>query len=122
MDRFAFVLQNRYAGAVLPSAVGIAVSESSKIVHERSSAYACCACRYVQEIADDHIIVQLASIVKGRVSIFDSAEEPQALKGFAERFKEGQAIKCRISQVAHSMLVSCTCVKCDSRQCWHTTF
>lgn len=66
--------------------------------------------RYVQEIADDYLVVQLASTIKGRVSILDSAEEPQDLTDFPERFKEGQPIQCRISQVTcttHVSIVSC---------------
>lgn len=56
-------------------------------------------CRYIQEIGDDYLLVQLGSTIKGRVSILDSAEEPQDVANFSERFTEGQAIQCRISQV-----------------------
>ena len=59
-----------------------------------------CTCRYVQEVADDHLMVQLASTIKARLSIFDSAEEPQELSQFPQGFREGQPLKCRISQVS----------------------
>ncbi len=57
-------------------------------------------CRYVQEVAEQHLVVQVSSAIKGRVSILDSAEEPEALSEFSQQFKEGQPIQCRVSQVA----------------------
>ena len=56
-------------------------------------------CRYVQEVAEQHLVVQISSAIKGRVSVLDSAEEPEDLSEFTQRFKEGQPIQCRVSQV-----------------------
>ncbi|KAL0048743.1 hypothetical protein WJX82_009925 [Trebouxia sp. C0006] len=54
---------------------------------------------YVQEVAEQHLVVQISSAIKGRVSVLDSAEEPEQLSEFTQRFKEGQPIQCRVSQV-----------------------
>ena len=53
----------------------------------------------MQEVAEQHLVVQISSAIKGRVSILDSAEEPEQLSEFSHRFKEGQPIQCRVSQV-----------------------
>ena len=72
-------------------------------------------CRYVQEVAEQHLVVQISSAIKGRVSVLDSAEEPEQLSEFTQRFKEGQPIQCRVSQVYlkfwHTLhlLVNVTC-------------
>lgn len=47
-------------------------------------------------------MVQISSAIKGRVSILDSAEEPEQLSQFLQRFKEGQPIQCRVSQVVQA--------------------
>jgi acylphosphatase len=81
-------------------------------------------CRYVQEVAEQHLVVQISSAIKGRVSVLDSAEEPEQLSEFTQRFKEGQPIQCRVSQVYlkfwHTLhlLVNVTCTSIQSlRRC-----
>lgn len=60
-------------------------------------------------MADEYLTVQISSALKGRVSIFDSADEPDKLTEFAQRFTEGQPIECRVSQVAWLNMVRSTC-------------
>ena len=69
----------------------------------------------MQEVAEQHLVVQISSAIKGRVSVLDSAEEPGDLSEFTQRFKEGQPIRCRVSQVGlkfwhnSQQLVNVTC-------------
>ena len=58
------------------------------------------ACRYVQEVHDQHLLVQISTAIKSRISIFDSADDPEELSQFAQRFTPGQPIQCRVSQVS----------------------
>ena len=55
--------------------------------------------RYVQEVAEQHLVVQVSSAIKGRVSILDSADEPADITPLSQRFAEGQPIQYRVSQV-----------------------
>lgn len=50
-------------------------------------------------MADEHVVVQLSSALKGRLSILDSADELDKLSSFTKQFAEGQPIECRVSQV-----------------------
>lgn len=88
----------------------------------------CLLCyRYVQEVADEHVAVQISSALKGRISILDSADEPDKLNSFAQQFTEGQPIQCRVSQVQspESTLNHSTCLNmgpsiilcCNALQC-----
>lgn len=43
--------------------------------------------------------MQISSALKGRISILDSADEPDKLSSFTQQFAEGQPIQCRVSQV-----------------------
>ena len=66
-------------------------------------------CRYVQEVHDQHLLIQLSSAIRSRVSVFDSAEDPEQLSQFAERFSQGQPIQCRVSQVSFDLLHALRC-------------
>lgn len=65
-------------------------------------------------MAEEHLILQISSALKGRISILDSADEPDKLNEFAQRFTEGQPLECRVSQVqpsgnGHTMHSTCDC-------------
>ena len=65
--------------------------------------------RYVQEVTDGSLTVQISSALKGRVVLLDSADELEELAKFPKQYTEGQPIQCRISQVKSPFVANVYC-------------
>ena len=63
----------------------------------------CLCCRYVHEVTDRSLVVQISSALKGRLLLLDSADELEELAKFPKQFTEGQPIQCRVAQVKLSI-------------------
>lgn len=53
----------------------------------------------VQEVCDDHLWLGLSPVVRGRVHLLEAAEDPSVLAAFADKFKVGQGLAARITNV-----------------------
>lgn len=56
---------------------------------------------YVQEVTADCAWLVLSPSLRGRLHALDAADDVERLSGFSERFRPGQALRCKVSQVSH---------------------